>query len=246
VSPDVVVDIGNTRIKWGRVCDGRLTDAASLDADDVSAWQRQATAWADPACWVLAGVQPQTRARLAQWLTSRGHRAHVLDSFRQLPICLKVEAPEKVGLDRLLDAVAVNTRRAAGHGAVIIDAGTAVTVDLLDASGVFRGGAIMPGLRLMAEALHRHTALLPLVVVAERVDPPGASTIPAIGAGVFHSVLGGIESLARTLRAQCDAPCEFYLGGGDARLLAPNVSFPAQVWQTMTLEGILRSAEALA
>ena len=87
----------------------------------------------------------------------------VLQYAGELPLRVELEKPDHVGIDRLLDAVAVNSRRAPGVPAVIIDAGSAVTVDLVDGAGAFRGGAILPGLRLMAKSLHDYTALLPLI-----------------------------------------------------------------------------------
>ncbi|MFO0863784.1 MAG: type III pantothenate kinase [Gemmataceae bacterium] len=104
----------------------------------------------------------------------------------------------------------------AGKSAFLVDAGSAVTVDVVDDAGRFRGGAILPGLRLMANTLHRMTALLPLVSVEERYDPPGRSTVPAMQAGIFHAVLGGIESLLRSMRSNFGDEGILLVGGGDA------------------------------
>ena len=80
-----------------------------------------------------------------------------------MPLEVELEHPDKVGIDRLLNAVAANRRRQEHVAAILVDAGSAVTVDYLDGNGVFRGGAIFPGFRLMARALHDYTALLPIV-----------------------------------------------------------------------------------
>src|SRR6185312_8188631 len=106
-----------------------------------------------------------------------------------LPLRVLVQQLDHVGIDRLLDAVAANSRRPAGVPAIIIDAGSAVTVDLVDEAGAFTGGAILPGLRLMAKALHDYTALLPLVDPPTQAPPlPGTATIPAIESGIFWAV----------------------------------------------------------
>ena len=80
-----------------------------------------------------------------------------------LPLEVRLERPDMVGIDRLVDAVAVNRLRDAGRPAVIVDVGTAITVDLVSADGAFLGGAILPGIQMSARAMHEFTDLLPLV-----------------------------------------------------------------------------------
>src|SRR5207249_4465914 len=141
---------------------GDVAAWASLPPDDSAAWERQTSVWglSGGTAWAVGGVHPGRRDVLAAWARSRGDTVLLLESWQQLPIEVAVAQPERVGLDRLFNAVAVNARRAPEAAAVVVDAGSAVTVDWVDARGVFRGGAIFPGFRLMAEALHRYTALL--------------------------------------------------------------------------------------
>src|SRR5262249_35779112 len=87
--------------------------------------------------------------------------------------------PRKRSIDRLCKARSPNLRRQENVAAILVDAGSAVTIDYIDSAGAFRGGAIFPGFRLMAQALHDHTALLPLVEMDEAILPPGTSTIHA-------------------------------------------------------------------
>ncbi|MGH7750978.1 MAG: type III pantothenate kinase, partial [Candidatus Dormibacteria bacterium] len=141
--------------------------------------------------------------------------------------------------------VAANSRRSAGAAAVIIDAGSAVTVDCLDESGAFAGGAILPGLRLMAKALHDYTALLPLVEPPQKVPiVPGTATIPAIECGIFWAVAGGVQALLHEYRVRSGSSLVVFLTGGDGPLLRAVVP-DAQSWPEMTLEGIRLSAEAM-
>ena len=102
--------------------------------------------------WVVAGVAPQRRDGLCDWLRKNQQQVRLLDSYRRLPLEVKLPEPDKVGIDRLLNAVAANTRRPPGESVILVDAGTAVTVDWLDETGAFRGGAIFPGAALMAQA----------------------------------------------------------------------------------------------
>src|SRR5262249_48480639 len=158
----LVADIGNTRIKWGLCGPGGIEQSASLSPDDPDAWRAQLSAWMidGPHDWTIAGVHPSRREQFAAWLRRRGDRVRVLDRVSQLPIAVKVEAPEQVGIDRVLDVLAAKALVPPGTPAIVVDAGSAVTVNLLDDTGAFAGGAIFPGYRLMSEALHTYTASL--------------------------------------------------------------------------------------
>ncbi len=230
------------------------------------AWEQQFTAWKNelplsalegPLTWILASVQPHRSDRLREWLTGKGERVAQLERAAQLPLRVAVEKPDHVGIDRLLDAVAARTVLPVGKGAVLIDAGSAVTVDWLDEEHVFRGGSIFPGLRLMAESLHQYTALLPKVSVVSPVPTlPATSTTPAMQVGIFLAVSGGIQEAVRRLaEGRPVSPQVFFTGGDSAMLvhemhlerpqgLAPPWS-GAVHWPNQTLEGILHSAEAL-
>jgi type III pantothenate kinase len=246
MKPTLVADVGNSRIKWGRCLNGRVVDSVSLPPDDAPSWQGQLELWnlAAAASWTVAGVHPQRRDRLAEWLRQRGDQVQVLNSWQQLPLRVRIESPECVGIDRLLNAVAASRRVQRGAGAVIVDAGSAITVDWLDESGAFAGGAIFPGLRLMARALHDYTALLPLVNVEHSMPPlPGRSTAAAIEAGVFWAAAGGIQALVARLTAGETATAEVFLTGGDGPLLAEAFDPRIQPWPNMTLEGIRLAAE---
>src|SRR5579883_792433 len=155
MKPAVVVDVGNSRLKWGRCQEGAVTEACSLPLDDAGAWQRQLKGWGleGHSSWVVTGVQPARRDHFIAWLRQQGQTVRFLDDPGELPLRVLVERPDHVGIDRLLDAVAANSRRLPDRAAVIIDAGSAVTVDLLDESGAFVGGVILPGFRLMARSL---------------------------------------------------------------------------------------------
>jgi type III pantothenate kinase len=248
MKPDVVADVGNTRIKWGR-CDGAaVVESAGLPPADEHAWLRQLQVWQlhRPCSWAIGGVHPHRQEALAAWLCARGHRAKLLSTFAELAIAVCVERPECVGLDRLFNAVAARSRCPAATPAVLIDAGSAVTVDWLDETGAFRGGAIAPGMRLMARSLKEFTALLPLIEVTHACPAlPGVRTSAAIEAGVFWSVAGGISTMVEQLTSQTRTPARIFLTGGDAPLLLPALPTSCQAWPTMTLEGIRLAAEAL-
>lgn len=244
MSPDVVVDVGNTRIKWGLCAKDRVLEMGALPPD-ADAWQEQLMNWRlrGQFSWVIAGVHPGRQNVLADWLVKQGGRVWVIDSARPLPLVVQLAEPDKVGLDRLLNAVAANRLRAQNTPAVLVDAGSAVTVDYLDETGAFCGGAIFPGFRLQAKALHEYTALLPLVEIDRTPPALGTSTVTAMYAGIFWSVVGGIRALLE--RQGAGRRPELFLTGGDSVLLAPE--FPGcRLVPMLTLDGILHTARHLS
>jgi type III pantothenate kinase len=248
MTPHVVVDVGNTRIKWGRCSPDAVVESASLPPDDPAAWQEQLERWSLPSGsrWVLAGVHPARRERLADWLRQRGESVRVVKQPAELPLRTLLAEPEKAGIDRLLDAVAANRRREPDHAAVIVDAGSAVTVDCVDETGAFAGGAILPGLRLMAKSLHDYTALLPQFEPPREVPIfPATGTLAAMETGIFWAVAGGAGAMIRRLQTQGVTRLTVFLTGGDAPLL--HHVFPTAVlWPAMTLDGLRWTAETLS
>ena len=114
-----------------------------------------------------------------------------------------------VGIDRLLAAVAANRLRNPKRPAVIVDLGTAITVDLVDAEGVFRGGAILPGIAISARAMHDYTDLLPHIPMAELEEPPpalGRATVPAMRSGLYWGAVGAVRELIERLAEQDRRP----------------------------------------
>ena len=207
--------------------------------------------------WWIASVNRPAATRLIDWLGQ--HRPDdriTLLAAGDLPLEVRLERPDMVGIDRLVDAVAVNRLRDAGRPAVIVDVGTAITVDLLSADGAFLGGAILPGIQMSARALHEFTDLLPLVDVSELTAPPpalGTATVPAMESGLFWGTVGAIRQLIEQLgHERCRrggserlrhtaSPQVFLTGGaaaGVAELLGPN----ARYVPNLTLAGIALAA----
>lgn len=243
----IVVDVGNSRIKWARCTAKGVSSTVSLAHDDPAGWSDQLKSWrlAGPCSWVVTGVNPQARDAFRAWLRSQDQRVRLLGDPEELPLKVRLERPDHVGIDRLLNAVAANSRREKERPAIIVDAGSAVTVDWLDSSGAFGGGAIFPGLRLMTRALNQYTALLPLVEIRKPLpEALGLSTPLAIEAGVYWAVVGGIQALSSRLSEGASAQSHTFLTGGDAAVLWPALSGSAILWPEMTLEGIRLAALA--
>lgn len=247
MTPDVVVDVGNTRIKRGRrIPDGAFVfdhfDPQWLNAEGLPGSSGATT-------WVVAGSHPERLAELIRWARGESHNVVGVTSFKQLPIQVDVDYPESVGIDRLLGAVAANRLRTPGCVAITVDVGTAVTVNLIDADGTFTGGLILPGVQLMTRSLHQNTAKLPLIESDGRrfADHtfPGRSTEDAILAGVSYAIAGAVRLALEHAKVGDEYP-ELLLTGGGAAVVADLLAdyHPRQV-PTLVLDGLLITAETL-
>ena len=253
--PLIAVDVGNSRIKLGLF---RQTASAGLpepqatlhltgrlpEFDQLAAWLADVRGEGECAAglfrWHIASVNRPAASRLIDWL--RDHRADdeiMLLTSGDLPLAVKLPRPDMVGVDRLLDALAANRLRTPGRPAVVVDAGSAITVDLLDAAGTFLGGAILPGIAMSARALHEFTDLLPLIDAAELAEPPpalGTATVAALRSGLFWGPVGAVRQLVEQLTGNHDA--EVFLTGGAGPLVAQLMGASAQFVPHLTLAGI--------
>jgi type III pantothenate kinase len=266
-APLIAVDIGNARIKLGLFDVGCANstgdpesavlpetartfplDGDSPDFDQITAWLGNDAA--APCCWWVASVNRPATTQLLDWLGQRRPDDRVsLLSADALPLAVRVERPDMVGVDRLVDAVAVNRLRKANRPAVIVDVGTAITVDWVSADGAFLGGAILPGLRMSARAMHEFTDLLPLVDVSDLLTAPpalGAATIEAMQSGLFWGAVGAvrqlIEQLARELRDGSAGEPQVFLTGGAGPVVAKLLGSDAVHVPNLTLSGIAAAA----
>ena len=171
----------------------------------------------------LASVRPPVAETVARVFENHGWSAPRHLSWKDLPLEVRVAEPSRVGIDRLLNAVAANCLRAPEQPSIIVDLGTAGTVDLVAADGTFEGGAIFPGLSLSAKALHMGTASLPELDPATWVDPVpalGKETRAAIAAGLFWGSVGTINELIQRISQSCQtAPQLFVTGGASAQIV---------------------------
>lgn len=257
--PLIAVDVGNTLIHFGLFTHVATGERAELPvpamrfclsgADDFTPLM----AWLPPNSppWVMASVNEEWAASLNSWTAQNRPDVvcRVLD-YTQLPLSLAIEHPETAGLDRLAAAVAVNRLRGDGKPAIVVDFGTAITVDAVDAEGRFLGGAILPGMDLSLTALVAGTSqLLPVDTEFNAPPPPiGRSTEPAMRAGLFWAAVGAVRELVgRTSRELGSEPLIVCTGGGGQTLL-PHLDQPDKILHVphLVLSGILIAAQHLA
>jgi type III pantothenate kinase len=188
----------------------------------------------------MASVNREGEAAVEAWISSAGLALYRVPADVPYPLPVRVETPERVGPDRVLACAAAVERF--GGPCIVVDAGTASTVDLVDAVDGFRGGAILAGRHLLAEALHVHTSALPRIEPDPVDDPVGTSTEGAIRAGTFLGWVGGLREVV-TRMMNVVPGCTVVLTGGDARFLAGRLGIDAQIREELVLDGIRLALE---
>lgn len=193
--------------------------------------------------WLVSSVQ---RIAWQNWMTQLAqHRPQdQTQKFenRDLRWPLKVDFPERVGTDRVLAAWATWNLLGRTAPAVVIQAGTAITVDAINEHGEYAGGAILPGLRLTLNALAGGTDLLPHLTAADspaELPPlPGKNTEAAMLAGGVAAVIGGIDHLLHRYQAFWSHSAPVIISGGNRAYLSPLLSYPTRVVDHLVLLGL--------
>jgi type III pantothenate kinase len=161
---------------------------------------------------------------------------HQVSSESKMPLSIDYPLPQQIGADRLANAVGVV--RQYPVPAIVIDFGTAVTFDVISAAPAYCGGVIAPGLGSMNEYLHRKTALLPLIELAEPSQAIGKSTQEAMLAGAVYGYRGLVKEILAQLTKEIGEAATIIATGGDAALIAKGVTEIHHVDPSITMEGL--------
>ncbi len=262
----LAVDVGNSRVKFALFQYEEQANASRALPRCLAAWT---VALDQPLPWqdlhlaveqltsgvrgVIAGSNQRGVDRVvAAWPETLSRKPCLVRSSEGFPLEILVDQPRRVGLDRLLNAVAAPIVTGGQKSAVIVDCGTATTVDLVRADGAFLGGAIMPGFALSSQALHHYTEVLPLVSIEEIVNvQPEISGHPAVGkntreaimSGIFWGQIGAIRELVTRLGESMGDDPQLLLSGGGSRLLLPHLT-TATHYPYLALQGLVIVAAA--
>jgi type III pantothenate kinase len=256
----LLADVGNTRIKLATITDrgavGRLpgvsrrADLLTHDfrAEHLRRWLDAAAA--GPAVLLVAAVHERGAVRLEAAVAEASATRHRPLRQRRigrddLPLEVLVTEPGRVGIDRLAAAAAAAVVKPAGRPAIVVDCGTAVTVDVVSIEGHFLGGAILPGPGLLARALAEGTSRLPAVAALDGTRPPpmpGRSTQEAIAAGIGWGLRGAVARLVAEARAASAGDPFILLTGGSAGVVRDAVPDAIEM-PDLVLAGIALAAE---
>lgn len=239
----LVVDIGNTNVLVG-LNDGkrwvnswRLSSRQEMTADEVLVLLSGLLGPDRVDGGILASVVPP----LTEHVREAVRRLTGIEPLEVAPgirtgLKIRTDNPQEVGADRIVNAVAALALH--GGPAVVVDFGTATTLDVITAEGEYLGGVICPGPRLGAEALATRTARLP------RVDlnlPPrviGRNTVDSIRSGLLHGHAAMVDGLVARIERELGQPVKVLATGGLADLLAPCLHRIDANDPWLTLEGL--------
>jgi type III pantothenate kinase len=236
----LLVDCGNTRVKWALAAPGAdlgaWTDSGAVLHEHLSSLGAR---------WRSAGVTRIVSANVA----GEALQARLAAEYPPAPLWLfrsqaaigplrnAYRDSARLGADRFAAALGAQALQP-GATLLVANCGTATTIDLVRADGLFTGGMILPGLSLMAQALGRHTAQLPMVAPEAEGNASFADhTEAAIAAGCMNAQAGAIE---RACRLAPDA--RLLLSGGAAAAIAPHLVVPYRMVDNIVLIGLQAAA----
>jgi type III pantothenate kinase len=239
----LTINVGNSRLALGTFVAGELEYVKRVGNDQRSDWPAVISeAWAklkDLDGAAVAGVSvnpPLVEAVEHAVMQATGQSIQWVGKQLDLPIKVLTESPDQTGIDRILNVAAAYEQMQ--KACVVVDAGTAITVDVCNDEGDFLGGAIAPGAALQLQALHEKTAKLPLVPFEIPTAPVGRSTSEAIQQGVFHGIRGMVKELAETYATELGTWPDIIATGGDASKLFDEWELVHAVAPDLTLYGI--------
>jgi type III pantothenate kinase len=236
----LAVDSGNTRVKWGLHDGGNWLKQGKVPQGDPALLEREWKKIPEPASIVISNVAgEEVQAGLSklfarwkaecQWISAVPYQCGVRNYYSY---------PAQLGGDRWAALVAAWGMEK--QGCLVVDAGTAMTVDALSDTGEFLGGIITPGISLMQEILMGHTAALK-PEEGKFCDYPDR-TADAIYSGAVHAMTGAIERMAALLASTLGRVPDCILSGGNAQELQPQLNINVKVMDNLVLEGLVAIA----
>lgn len=263
----LAIDIGNTNTHIGFFIDAKFVAVETISNSSLNITFLNKVLQINGGAKSISAVQNvvlcSTRPEVEDVVTHWVHKVFKVSPLIAgqdfpIPIINKTTEPEKVGMDRLLNAVAVHRivyknkalRRPAPQYAIVIDSGTAITFDVITGKGEFLGGAIAPGFNTIARSLHQNCALLPLITAPDkRPAIVGKNTKEAMSSGIYFGSIGLVKNIMQELMKKVGSgklDVRIILTGGDAELIKSILPNKTEIIPYLTLRGLLESYPATA
>lgn len=236
----LAVDAGNSRVKWG-LHDGREWLVKGwVPTADISALLQQWATLTEPSRILISNVAGvDLRAEMERyssrwptkinWISASNEQCGVSNGYRK---------PAQLGCDRW--AALIAAWKLCSSACVVVNAGTAMTVDALNGQGKFMGGMIVPGLTTMLRALTANTAGLEMV--PGRYDDFPTSTADALYSGALAAMAGAVDKMVGSLGRETGTKPLCLLSGGDAPVLCQRLSADATIVDNLVLDGLIEIA----
>lgn len=247
----IAVDIGNTNIRVGLFLDDeeKLIESipgksrAKLAKCLKSAWEQIPVSQSSregkrDGVIVVSSVKP-TWTKLVEDIAKSelDEKPYLIGEDIPLPMTCWIDEPDKVGVDRVVSAAAAYA--VVEDAIVVVDFGTAVTIDLVDENGIFRGGVICPGFEISAKALKDNTAQLPEVKISKPAGPYGKNTADAINCGIYYSAIGALQEIIRRYAEEIGKWPQTVITGAAAKVIADDSEFIDNYVPNLVLKGIV-------
>ena len=238
---NLLVDIGNSRLKWAFEKQGSISTPAvnSCLHDQLVAYCDEHWALLEkPDKVIVSNVAgPNIQARLDQWLNDQW--AISSKKFKSKRSAFGVvngyTEADKLGADRWACLLAV--KKYFSLPACIVDCGTAITVDFIDDCGVHKGGLIIPGLKLMEQSLIANTCEIECLGET-KYSLLGCDTASGIERGILSAVCGMIEKMFSKLSEDCPGTLHLFLTGGNAARISPDLNLSHKIIPDLVLRGL--------
>jgi type III pantothenate kinase len=251
----LLIDIGNTRLKWGCETSGRIEQTGVLDSTRLtqSALDNGLSSIAKPkSAWVSSVGSPSSLKVLVGWLLQRYQLNAQIVKVRQ-PVTGFSNAYadlDSLGVDRWVAAIGarecVDVKEGAREYAqvkdiIIVDVGTAITIDCLTTDNVFQGGVIYPGYRLMHDSLVGGTSGIKSAFL-ETDQIIGKTTSECVNSGIALGVAGAVERIVLEMQGCIGAETQILLTGGGAQALSCKARLDARYEPNLVLYGLIKIA----
>ncbi len=240
----LLLSVGNTRTAIALAVQGGLERVERLPNSDLSAITKVVDSLLgdesgpDPLVLVASVKRAVSEPLIQQIARDRSVCIQRLGTELPIPVGTCLDPTTQTGQDRLLNAAAAFSRF--HQACVVIDAGTAVTIDFVDGEGTFHGGAIAPGAQMQLDAMHDATEALPAVkLAAPSPEPFGANTTQAMLHGVFYGIRGMVRHLTEQYALAYAAYPMVIATGGDAHLLFDEDELVEHIIDDLPLHGML-------
>lgn len=240
---NLTIDQGNTSVKVAFYIGTQVVATNRFMRRDVRLLDRFISTYKPETAIVCSTASGTASQRIEQLAEQRCRRVVRLTHETPMPIRLGYRTPQTLGRDRIATAVgAWMTAQRLDNvcDVLVIDAGTAITFDLIKSDGCFVGGNIAPGLALRFKSLHEHTGMLPLVEADGETPVVGYDTETAIRSGVMLGLIGEVKSYIADLKLS-HPNLMVFITGGDGKLLHNRLSDPDIIYyEHLAAEGLNR------
>jgi len=247
----IAVDIGNTNIAIGLFLDDKEDFIESISGESrkkladclKSAWKKIPIAESSrekkrDGVIVVSSVKP-VWTKVIQEIAENDldEKIYIIGKEIPLPMTVWADEPKKVGTDRVVSAAAAYA--VVEDAVVVADFGTAVTIDLVDANGVFLGGVICPGFEISAKTLRDNTAQLPNIKITKPKAPYGKNTVDAINCGLYYSIVGALQEVVRRYAEELGKWPQTIITGAAAKVIADDCEFVDNHVPNLVVKGIV-------